>query len=280
MSKLKTSLIFILLLLVALWIFAPDSEGEELVLDIQYVEVDSVEQITSINDSLVAPYVYSGVEDLKRLPVDRSKKAFVNAVLPAILVTKYQIKQKQKKLGQLIHKEEWSKADSVLYQAMVEQYDEENLEALIIKMTPHPTSIALAQAAVESGWGSSRFFRQANNLFGIWSYNRNEPRIPAKFARTDQSVYLKKYENIKESIEDYFTLMASGSAYQSFRKALLEPQQDPFKLVNHLQYYSERRMAYVNQLKTIIRQNNFTKYDQYKIDPAYLVEKDELKKAE
>ena len=63
-----------------------------------------------------------------------------------------------------------------------------------MRLKTHPTSIVLAQAAIESGWGSSRFYKEANNVFGVWSYSENEPRIKAMEDREGKSVYVKKYD--------------------------------------------------------------------------------------
>ena len=64
---------------------------------------------------------------------------------------------------------------------------------LLLALKPHPQSIALAQAALESAWGTSRFFLQANNIFGMWSVNPHEPRIAAGEQRGGKkTIYLKK----------------------------------------------------------------------------------------
>jgi len=60
------------------------------------------------------------------------------------------------------------------------QYKAESNQALLAALKPHPRSIAIAQAALESAWGTSRFFREANNIFGIRPYHQNEPKIAAK----------------------------------------------------------------------------------------------------
>ena len=61
-------------------------------------------------------------------------------------------------------------------------------------MKTHPYKYRLAQAAIESGWGTSRFYKEANNVFGIWSYSENELRIKAMEDREGKSVYVRKYD--------------------------------------------------------------------------------------
>ena len=133
-----------------------------------------------------------------------------------------------------------------------------------------PNSIVLAQAAVESGWGQSRFFLEGNNLFGIWSFKRNEPRIAAGRARQGKTVYIRSYQDMSESIIHYFEILGSSSAYRSLRKARLETD-DPLLLLSHLRNFSERRTSYTNQLRDVLTKNNLTQYDNYRIDPQYLV---------
>ncbi len=74
-------------------------------------------------------------------------------------------------------------------------------------MKTHPVSIVLAQAAIESAWGESRFFKKGNNIFGMWSYNRKEPRMRARETRNGKPVYLKKYRSLSDAIDDYFVTM-------------------------------------------------------------------------
>jgi len=135
-----------------------------------------------------------------------------------------------------------------------------------------PTSIVIAQAAVESGWGQSRFFLQANNLFGVWSFDSRERRIAAGKARGRKTVYLRSYNNMSESIVNYFEILSSSSAYKTLRIAR-SASTDPFELLPHLINFSERRRAYTRQLRTVIEENDLTRFDSYEVDPDYIFEK-------
>lgn len=233
------------------------------------VKVDSISQIELLEDSLVKPILYSHVAGLEKLPAERAKRTFISVVLPAVLVAKHNLREDSLKIAQLIGKRKWNENDSTFYLELKKQFKAKSPEHLLTRMGSLPNSIVLAQAAVETGWGQSRFFLEANNVFGIWSYNENEPRIQASRSRENTSIYVRSYENISESIADYFRTLGSARAYHSLRKARLETN-DPFQLLPHLKYYSERRSAYTNQLKSVILQNDLTKYDHYKIDPRYL----------
>jgi Bax protein len=141
-----------------------------------------------------------------------------------------------------------------------EIYKAKNNQELLIKIKPHPISITLAQAAVESGWATSRFFNIANNLFGVWSFNKDEARVPASETRGKKTIWIKKYENIEDSIRDYYKVLAKGRAYKEFRKLKMETN-DPYKLVKKLDKYSERGAIYGKELRAMIKYNKFYRFD-------------------
>ena len=124
---------------------------------------------------------------------------------------------------------------------------------------------------MESGWGTSRFYLEANNIFGIWSYNSKEPRISAGETRGEKAIYVRKYRSLEDSIEDYFHMIASGKAYRSFRNSRLE-NDNPFRLIAHLTHYSELREEYVKRLYDVIKSNQFYQYDTPSYRPIALRE--------
>ena len=142
-----------------------------------------------------------------------------------------------------------------------QEYKVSTDQELLAALKPHPVSIALAQAAMESAWGTSRFFRDANNVFGVWSFDPNEPRIAAGKKRGDKIVWVKRYEDISASVLDYYRVIARGSAFRAFRTQRLKSS-DPFMLVTKLDNYSERGGEYGKELASMIRFNKSTSYDQ------------------
>ena len=126
---------------------------------------------------------------------------------------------------------------------------------------PVNLELLLAQAALESGWGTSRFYKQANNIFGVWSYSENEPRIKASEARDGKPIFVKKYDTLPESFASYFKTLARGP-YKTFRSKRTQTN-DVFQLITHLQLYSELREEYVSRLESLIRFNNLEQYDSY-----------------
>ena len=235
------------------------------------IRVDSPEQIVLVTDPLVRPLLYINVSGLEKLPVRLAKAKFISAILPSILTAKHMIGETRKRMELLRDRKVWKATDSSFYLDVKNRYMAKDIDDLLIRIVNLPTSLVLAQAAVESGWGKSRIFLKANNLFGIWSYNVNEARIVALRKRAAKKIYVRSYGDISQSVIHYFEILARSRSYQSLRDAHLRTN-DPFQLLTHLKNFSERRTAYTNQLKQIIIRNNLTLYDHYQLDPAYLEE--------
>ena len=244
------------------------------VLEVQVVEVENAGDIIPLEDSLVAPILYSQISGIDSLPIQEKKDKFISAILPAILVAKFKVKKEREYVNKLLTKTAWNDADSTFYKDLCKAYDTDNNRVLLNRMQVHPNSIILAQAIIESGWGSSRVFQDANNMFGVWSYRATEPRIPARFKRDGETIYLRKYNDFAESIDDYLKTVARVNAYREFRAARLETK-NPFKLIRFLSSYSERGEEYVIELSAMIRFNKLDRYDSYVIDPAYIQNTDQ-----
>ena len=279
MSKAEIRLVAVFSTLLFILILSKEAEVEpeplyeyEQVLITESIEARTTEDIIKLDSVNVIPALYTGINQLESLPVQEAKYRFIDIMLPAILVARYNIAQDSIHVENLRNKRPWSFSDSLFFESVSKRYKTKDTTQLLFRMATHPNSLTLAQAAVESGWGSSRFFRKANNVFGVWSYNENEPRIPASIRRKGYQVFLRKYDDISGSIKNYFETLGRGSVYKSFRKARLETK-DPFELANHLIRYSERKEAYILQLKGMIDFNDFERYDTFRISPRYIVQK-------
>lgn len=119
-----------------------------------------------------------------------------------------------------------------------------------------PLELIIAQAAHESAWGKSRFALEGNALFGVRTWNPNEPQLKAKGA-PDAPWGVRSYNNWCESIEHYFFILENHPAYQEFRDELefqntISKQSDPINLVPYLAPWSEQGPKYVRLLQDII----------------------------
>ncbi len=191
--------------------------------------------------------------------VQEKKSQFKSVIIPAInevysdLMRQYQEVLESVQTGENMDK----------LAALRKEYKVTNNAELLMALKPHPRSIAIAQAALESSWATSRFFKEANNVFGVWSHNKNDARLAAGKKRGEKTIWVKKYRSIEDSIRDYYRTLARGDAYKEFRVLKMETD-DPYELVKELNLYSEKREEYSEKLATIIRYNKFDIYDQQK----------------
>ena len=230
--------------------------------------INSYKDIVTISDSLVIPYIYTSAVSLKNLPVAEKKKKFFDMMLPAVLVAKKELSFLLAKVEKISLKDNPTSKELEFIENLKTTYKANNIELLKSRLHTFPVSIVLAQAAIESAWGTSRFFLKANNPFGLWSFDPNEDRIVASSTRSGTKVYLRKFNNLEQAIVGYYTTLATGP-FADFRKERRKTS-NPYILVKYLIDYSERREAYVQELTSVIKGNNLTKYDDYCIDPQYI----------
>lgn len=270
----KTDVFFIIIASLLIAFFLVSKTEVNTYVDIQYVHLDSPEKIIDITDSLVQPVLYDSLIIRSFISTEERKKQFVNQVLPAILVVRYQMENKSKKVRKIIKKIEEGEIlkpkEQTFVDSLMVKYRAKSHENLLLRLKPHPVSLVLAQAAVESGWGSSRFAVEGNNLFGIWTTPGDPNVIKSMYNREDQTIFLKKYKNIAESVDHYFLTIGRHKAYRSFRTKRYE-EVDVFALIDELNKYSEKGEEYTSLLKKMIEWNNFQKYDRYQIDPKYII---------
>lgn len=136
---------------------------------------------------------------------------------------------------------------------------EETLALLQRRVDVVPEPLALVQAAKESGWGRSRFARQGNNLFGHWCYVRGCGIVPSR-RNQDAAHEVAAFDSVRHSVRRYINNLNTHPSYlplrrirEAEREANVEPR--ALSLADGLIRYSERREAYVEEIKQIIRSN-------------------------
>ena len=148
-----------------------------------------------------------------------------------------------------------------------------------------PPSLALAQAATESGWGKSRFFKKANNIFGHWTYNPKIGMLPLR-RPAGKKHFIRIFPTLKDSIAAYMLNLNRTAAYYEFRLKRKEQRTrnsfiDGMKLSSTMDKYSGIGHDYIKILKSIIRKNRLVEYDkrfQDKIKLEKIKQKKENKK--
>lgn len=231
--------------------------------------IRSPKDIVRIHDSLVVPYIYTNTCSLKTLPVPEKKQKFFDMMLPAILVAKTNLDLTRREVEALSKKKRLSLVEKLALLRLMKKFKTNNIQVLIKRLHTFPVSIVLAQAAIESGWGSSRFFLQANNPFGIWSFNPKHNRIIAASTRNGTKVYLRKFDDLEQSIDTYYVMLATGKPFAAFRKVRMKTS-NPDTLIQSLKMYSERRGSYIADLAQLIKASHLKRYDSFKIATSYL----------
>ena len=135
----------------------------------------------------------------------------------------------------------------------------ERIDLLRKRVDIVPVALALVQAATESGWGRSRFAVEGNNLFGHWCYRRGCGIVPAR-RESDAGHEVAAFVSVRQSVARYLHNLNTHDAYEPLRRirARMRRQDrglDAVALAEGLESYSERREAYVEEIKTVIRVN-------------------------
>lgn len=156
--------------------------------------------------------------------------------------------------------ERWLRAISTRYELswQTETPPDNLLQTLLLRVDTVPMPLALAQAAKESGWGRSRFAVEANNLFGQWCYTDGCGIVPENRSAGARHE-VAAFPNVSEAIRRYMNNLNTHERYREFRllRATLRREGKPLNgltLAGTLVYYSERREAYVNEIRSMITQ--------------------------
>tara|TARA_B100001123_G_C15270207_1_gene1010020 strand:+ start:680 stop:1885 length:1206 start_codon:yes stop_codon:yes gene_type:complete len=201
------------------------------------------------------------------------KKLFIQIVLPLILEENNKIKLDRKKLFSILNRSNNSDLEKKWLNKKFKQYGviNKDLSTLKVRMDIVPVSIAIAQAAKETGWGTSRFALEGNALFGQWTWS-GEGIKPAG-ADNNTTHKVMKFKILKSSVRAYLRNLNTHSSYKEFRMARAELRDhkrnlDSLILANYLDKYAETGKEYVKILKKIINQNNLTDFDDVKLLPS------------
>ena len=138
-------------------------------------------------------------------------------------------------------------------------------DELLRKLDIIPTSLALAQAANESAWGESRFAREANNLFGIWTYDKDKGLKPRKREQGKKHL-VRIFEDVGESVRYYMYTLNSHPAYAELREIRWQSRVSAkpvhgYELAAGLEKYSAKGQAYIDLIQGLIRQNEWALLD-------------------
>lgn len=194
------------------------------------------------------------------------KQSFINLVLPLIVASNDELVQRRNAVKAAFDAknramlEKWA----VLYRVDPENLDDAELaKQLLRRVDTIPVALALAQAAIESGWGTSRFALQGNALFGQWAWTESAGMRP--LAASNERAVVRSFGSLLESVRAYMHNLNTHPNYQRFRLARqrLSPQNKTIKagtLATYLDSYAEIGTAYVDKLRAVMSSNNFDQY--------------------
>ena len=202
----------------------------------------------------------------------KRKNLFIKIILPLVLEENNRIIIDRKKLFTILNKNKNSKDEIKWLNQKFKQYGVVNkdLATLKVRMDIIPVSLAIAQAAKETGWGTSRFAIEGNALFGQWTWS-GEGIKPAG-ADTDATYKVMKFNVLKASVRAYQRNLNTHSSYKKFRfiRAQLRDDNkklDSLKLAEYLDSYAQTGTEYTKVLKQIIQQNQLKDFDEVKLLP-------------
>jgi len=205
--------------------------------------------------------------------VKKRKEFFIQIVLPLIIQENNNIRLDRKTLFNIINKSNNTALEKKWLEKKYKQYgvNSRDLSVLKIRMDEIPTSLAIAQAAKETGWGTSRFAQEGNALFGQWTWS-GEGLKPKK-AEEGKGHKVMKFNVLQASVRAYQRNLNTHSTYKDFRKARAEFRDlnkplDSIELSTHLNKYAETGNQYVEVLQKIITQNKLKDFDDAKLLPS------------
>ena len=200
------------------------------------------------------------------------KEIFIKIVLPLILRENEEIISDRKKLFRILGKIKNTQAEKKWLKFKLKQYKVKNsdLSELKIRMDIVPVSLAIAQAAKETGWGTSRFALEGNALFGQWTYTADGLKPENNITGNHK---VMRFNILQASVRAYKRNLNSHRVYKNFRSERAKLRErgekiNSLKLVKYLDKYAETGKLYTQILEKIIKQNSLMDFDQSKLLPT------------
>jgi len=236
-------------------------------------------EISSERTEIPLVPIISYPDDLERLgDPTQKKRAFLHALLPAAIVALNEVVVERETLISILAKLDsqnagsdtfdpggsWSQqlqpAEAAFIGSLTAKYRTASAMELLKRIDIVPLSMLLAQGAIESSWGSSRFARVGNNLFGIWTWGGNG--IVPMHREEGLSHRAAAYDSILDSVRAYLLILNRVPVYDELRD-LRACTMNPLVLADGLYSYSERGRDYIEDIKSLILSNKLTEYDRF-----------------
>ncbi|MEO5336815.1 MAG: glucosaminidase domain-containing protein [Magnetospirillum sp. WYHS-4] len=234
------------------------------------------EQVKTGQDSVPRVFLANVPTDLDKVRESDMRKAlFIQMVLPLVLEVNEEIEADRARLLEIAARgkagQRLDAIDRLWLTVVAERYEVErdDIEGLLERLDIVPVSLAVAQAAAESGWGTSRFVREGNALFGQWTTETYDGLTP-KEREDGASHKVRAFDSLSDSARSYVHNLNTHKAYQGLRKARAAMRDkgetlSGHKLAAELIRYSERGLDYVADLRNIMSANDLGKLDKARL---------------
>jgi Bax protein len=256
-----------------------NSETESVYLSAASINKLFKETEYNLNDvrqkKLVKPVALTLLPNELKMMVNTKKRKefFIQIVLPLIIKENNIIKKDRRTLFNIINKSNNTTLELSWLEKKYKQYGikSKDLSTLKMRMDEIPVSLAIAQAAKETGWGTSRFAQEGNALFGQWTWSGEG--LKPKDAKKGEDHKVMKFNILQASVRAYQRNLNTHSTYKNFRKARAEFRDskkplDSIELSKYLNKYAETGNQYVEVLQKIIMQNRLQDFDDAKLLPS------------
>lgn len=212
-------------------------------------------------------------DDLAAKATRHKKTLFLRSLLPLVLAENRLIRQQRAFLKQYFARGRFvpNSSDTARAQRLAERYkisgplSSPRVQARLLRRVDEiPPSLALAQAAIESGWGTSRFAREGNSLFGQWTWRESAGITPAN--RSEGARHsVRAFPDLRASVQAYFRNLNTHGAYREFRHLRAQMRAgdrrlDATQLADGLSHYSQRGEEYVAEVKAMIATNRLMRH--------------------
>ena len=215
-------------------------------------------------------------DDLHTYQIKHRKKLFISIILPLLVRGNEIVLNERKKIKQLFKEKQFINIEKFCKKYKIKKREcftnapHLTLEKLLIKVDVLPMSMMLAQAAMESGWGLSRFAKKGNALFGQWTWGKLKDGLKPKNV-PNANFAVKSFKNLQNSVNGYLLNLNSHPAYEKMRqyRKLIKIRNENFKGKNFAKYldkYAGIGYEYVSKIVTLININNLEIYNKIKFE--------------
>ena len=244
--------------------------------DIDEIQIEKIKKTKLIPNITVSRLP----NELKKTKsVENRKNLFIKIALPLIVKENEKLLLLNNKVKLIKSRLDWiSRNEAVLIADLMKEYDSFSIDDLILKIDAIPVSLALSQAVIESGWGTSRFAMEGNALFGQYVWDNNNKGIIPNERESDAKYKIKSFDNLRASVESYMKNLNTNFHYNEFRIHRFVMRSNGLglngiDLADYLYNYSIES-DYPSKIKNIIEINNFDDFENVSIERQITLDSD------